>query len=70
MGLSSPFVEERRPRNRCTWLWGSSPMDEGRSREGAGEKLLYLVLNQLNEAWRARRLQRFGAIQMGSYHAG
>lgn len=37
--------------------------------EGAVEKLLYLVLSQLDEAWGARRLRGFAEIQMGSYHA-
>ncbi|HDM60124.1 MAG TPA: hypothetical protein ENF96_00525 [Archaeoglobus veneficus] len=37
--------------------------------EGAVEKLLHLVLNQLNEAWGACRLRGFAEIQMGSYHA-
>ena len=29
MGHFFPFLEGKRPRNRCTWLWGSSPMGEG-----------------------------------------
>lgn len=37
--------------------------------EGAVEKLLYLVLSQIDEAWGARRLRGFAEIQMGSYHA-
>ena len=37
--------------------------------EGAVEKLLYLVLSQLDEAWGARRLRGFREIQMESYHA-
>ena len=37
--------------------------------EDAAEKLLYLVLSQLDEAWGARRLRGFAEIQMGSYHA-
>ena len=36
--------------------------------EGAVEKLLYLVLSQLDEAWGARRLRGFAEIQMGSCH--
>jgi len=38
--------------------------------EEAAEKLLYLVLSQLDEVWGARRLRGFAEIQMGSYHAG
>jgi putative transposase len=37
--------------------------------EDAAEKLLYLVLSQLGEAWGARGLRGFSEIQMGSYHA-
>jgi len=37
--------------------------------EGAVERLLYLVLSQMDEAWGARRLQGFVEIWMGSYHA-
>ena len=37
--------------------------------EEAAEKLLYLVLSQLDEAGGARRLRGFAEIQMGSYHA-
>jgi len=37
--------------------------------EEAAEKLLYLVLSQLDEVWGARRLRGFAEIQMGSYHA-
>uniref|UniRef100_A0A7V4DG63 IS256 family transposase n=1 Tax=Candidatus Caldatribacterium californiense TaxID=1454726 RepID=A0A7V4DG63_9BACT len=37
--------------------------------EEAAEKLLYLVLSALNEAWGSRRLRGFAEIQMGSYHA-
>ena len=37
--------------------------------EDAMEKLLYLVLSQLGEAWGARRLRGFAEIRMGSYHA-
>ncbi|MBC7318265.1 IS256 family transposase [Candidatus Bipolaricaulota bacterium] len=37
--------------------------------EEAVEKLLYLVLSHLNEAWGARRLRGFAEIEMGSYHA-
>jgi len=37
--------------------------------EEAAEKLLYLVLSELDEAWGARRLRGFAEIQMGSYHA-
>jgi len=36
--------------------------------EGSVEKLLYLVLSQLDAAW-GRRLRGFAEIQMGSYHA-
>jgi transposase-like protein len=38
-------------------------------REEAAEKLLYLVLSELDQAWGARRLRGFAEIQMGSYHA-
>lgn len=38
--------------------------------EEAVEKLLYLVLSHLNEAWGARKLRGFAEIEMGSYHAG
>ncbi|MBC7217815.1 MAG: IS256 family transposase [Candidatus Caldatribacterium sp.] len=38
--------------------------------EEAVEKLLYLVLSHLNEAWGSRRLRGFAEIEMGSYHAG
>lgn len=37
--------------------------------EEAVEKLLYLVLRHLDEAWGARRLRGFAEIEMGSYHA-
>ena len=37
--------------------------------EEAAEKILYLVLSQLDEAWGARRPRGFAEIQMGSYHA-
>ena len=37
--------------------------------EEAAEKLLYLVLSELDEAWGTRRLRGFAEIQMGSYHA-
>lgn len=37
--------------------------------EEAAEKLLYLVLSELDQAWGARRLRGFAEIQMGSYHA-
>ena len=37
--------------------------------QAAVEKLLYLVLRQLHEAWRARRLRGFAEIHMESYHA-
>lgn len=37
--------------------------------EGAVEKLLSLVLSQLDEAWGVRRLRGFAEIQTGSYHA-
>ena len=37
--------------------------------EEAAEKLLYLVLRALDEAWGTRRLRGFAEIQMGSYHA-
>jgi len=37
--------------------------------ESAVEKLLCLVLSQLDEAWRARRLRGFAEIQVKSYHA-
>ncbi|MBC7109094.1 MAG: transposase, partial [Methanomassiliicoccales archaeon] len=36
--------------------------------EEAVEKLLYLVLSHLNEAWGARRLRGFAEIETGSYH--
>jgi len=36
--------------------------------EGAVEKLLYLVLSRLDEAWGGRRLQGFAEVEMGSYH--
>jgi hypothetical protein len=36
--------------------------------EGVVEKLLYLVLHQLNEAWGARRVRGFAEIQIGNYH--
>ena len=37
--------------------------------EGAVEKLLYLVLSQLDDVWGARRLRGFAEVEMGSYHA-
>jgi len=37
--------------------------------EEAAEKLLYLVLSQLDEAWGARRLRGFAEIRMGSHYA-
>jgi transposase-like protein len=37
--------------------------------ERAVEKLLCLVLSQLDEAWGARRLRGFAEIQVKSYHA-
>jgi len=37
--------------------------------EEAAEKLLYLVLRALDEAWGTRRLRGFAEIQMGSCHA-
>jgi len=37
--------------------------------EGAVEKLLYQVLSQLDEAWRAYRLRGFAESRIGSYHA-
>ena len=37
--------------------------------EEAKEKLLYLVLSELDQAWGARKLRGFAEIQMGSYHA-
>jgi len=37
--------------------------------EGAVEKLLYLVLSQLDERWGARRLRGFAEVEMGSCHA-
>ena len=37
--------------------------------EEAAEKLLYLVLSQLDEVWGTRRLRGFAEILMGSYHA-
>ncbi len=37
--------------------------------EEAAEKLLYLVLSELDQALKARRLRGFAEIQMGSYHA-
>ena len=37
--------------------------------EEAKEKLLYLVLGELDQAWGARKLQGFAEIHMGSYHA-
>jgi len=39
------------------------------SSEEAAEKLLYLVLSELDEAWGTRRLRGFAEIQMGSYYA-
>jgi len=36
--------------------------------EGAVEKLLYLVLSQLDEAWGVRRLRGFAEIHIGNYH--
>jgi transposase-like protein len=36
--------------------------------EGAVEKLLYLVLSRLDEAWGARRLRGFAEIQIGNHH--
>ncbi|MBC7218108.1 MAG: IS256 family transposase, partial [Candidatus Caldatribacterium sp.] len=38
--------------------------------EEAVEKLLYLVLSHLNEAWGARKLRGFAEIETGSYNAG
>jgi len=37
--------------------------------EDAVEKLLYLILSQLDKVWGARRLRGFAEIRMGSYHA-
>jgi len=37
--------------------------------EEAVEKLLYLVLSHLDEAWGGQRLRGFAEIEMGSYHA-
>jgi putative transposase len=36
--------------------------------EGAVEKLLYLVLSQLDEAWGVRRLRGFAEIQIANHH--
>ena len=36
--------------------------------EEAAEKLLYLVLSELDEVWGARRLRGFAEIQTGNYH--
>jgi len=37
--------------------------------EEAVEKLLYLFLSHLDEAWGGQRLRGFAEIEMGSYHA-
>ena len=37
--------------------------------EEAAEKLLYLILSELDETWGASKLRGFAEIDMGSYHA-
>jgi transposase-like protein len=37
--------------------------------EGSAERLLYLILKEMNERLNSRRLRGFNEIELGNYHA-
>jgi len=37
--------------------------------EGSAERLLYLILKEMNERLNLRRLRGFNEIELGNYHA-